>query len=145
MQMTPDPMTWQRSGGFADGLRKAGVKYLIVGDLSEEWYLYAIAHPISTPEDVKTNLYRYYPEQIVSALLDIYPKLEDGASAEECVRFFGRIASDMQVHVPVRMFARDLIKSGFPVLRYSIRWTPEQVRELYKGEIAQEFVREEER
>jgi len=49
------------------------------------------------------------------------------------VRFFGRIASDMQVHVPVRMFARDLIKSGFPVLRYSIRWTPEQVRELYKG------------
>ncbi|KLO10861.1 carboxylesterase [Schizopora paradoxa] len=131
----PDPMTWQRSGGFADGLRKAGVKYLIVGDLSEEWYLYAIAHPITTPADVKENLYRYYPESIVHALLEVYDakSVLENASAEKCVEFFGRVAADMQVHVPVRMFARDLERSGFPVLRYSIRWTPEQIREMYKG------------
>ena len=28
----------------------------------------------------------------------------------------------------MRLLARDLLKAGFPVLRYEIRWTPEQVR-----------------
>jgi hypothetical protein len=33
-----------------------------------------------------------------------------------------------QVLLPGRVFARDMIKHGFPVLMYSIKWTPENVR-----------------
>ena len=129
----PEPMSWQRSGGFAEGLRRAGVQSITVGDLKEEWYLYAIAHPIETPEDVKDNLLRYYPEKLANSLLDQYPPLAPNATQEECFELFGRVLSDGQVHLPVRILARDLIASGFPVLRYEIRWTPEQVRSRTKG------------
>ena len=36
--------------------------------------------------------------------------------------------SDGQVRLPIRLLARDLHASEFPVLRYEIRWTPEQGR-----------------
>ena len=41
------------------------MKSIVVGDLTEEWYLYAIAYPVSTVDDIKTNLGRYYPLQVV--------------------------------------------------------------------------------
>ncbi|KAL5521522.1 hypothetical protein ACEPAF_2270 [Sanghuangporus sanghuang] len=129
----PEPMTWQRSGGFSQGLRRAGVQSIVVGDLKEEWFLYAIAHPIQTPQDVRNNLLRYYPEKLTNALLAQYPPLSSDAQQEECFERFGRVLSDGQVHLPVRLLARDLIASGFPVLRYEIRWTPEQVRVRTKG------------
>lgn len=129
----PDPMTWQRSGGFADGLRRAGVKSIVVGDLIDEWYLYSIAHPIKSPKDITPNLQRYYPDHLVDLIQSCYRKLGDDASEEESARLFGDILSDGQVHLPVRLLARDLFRSGFPVLRYEVRWTPEQVRERTKG------------
>ncbi|KAL5476704.1 hypothetical protein ACEPAI_2890 [Sanghuangporus weigelae] len=129
----PEPMTWQRSGGFSQGLRRAGVQSIVVGDLKEEWFLYAIAHPIQTPQDVRDNLLRYYPDKFTNALLAQYPPLSSNAPQEECFERFGRVLSDGQVHLPVRLLARDLIASGFPVLRYEIRWTPEQVRARTKG------------
>ena len=49
---------------------------------------------------------------------------------EELERLYGRILSEGQVHLPVRLFARDMVNAGFPVVRYEIRWTPEQVRPL---------------
>lgn len=132
----PEPMAWQRqrAGGLADGLRTAGVRSVVVGDLRDEWYLYAIAHPIATAADIRPNLLRYYAAPLVDAFLACYPPL-DGATAgpEECARRFGEILSDGQVHLPVRVLARDLGEAGFPVLRYEIRWTPEQVREGTKG------------
>ncbi|KAH8115897.1 carboxylesterase [Phellopilus nigrolimitatus] len=129
----PDPMAWQRSGAFAAGLRRAGVQSVVVGDLSEEWYLYAIAHPIGCAADVRHNLLRYYAEETVDALLALYAPLPADAPQEACFARFGTVLSDGQVHLPVRMLARDLLASGFPVLRYEIRWTPEQVRERTKG------------
>lgn len=71
---------------------------------------------------------RYYPDPIIETLLNHYPKPAEDASEEELTKLFGVIMSDAQVHLPVRMLTRDLIASGFPVLRYEIRWTPEQVR-----------------
>ena len=122
-------MTWQRSGEFAKGLKRAGVRSIVVGDLTEEWYLYAIAHPISSSIDIRRNLERYYERDLVEKML------EGGGSLlpdEQAERRFGILLSNGQVHLPVRLLARDLHASGFPVLRYEIRWTPEQGRP--KGE-----------
>lgn len=119
-----DPMTWQRSGEFARALRAKGVKSIAVGDLTEEWYLYSIAHPIRTKADVVENLDRYYPAHLVQRILEQYAWPSKGGLE----RLFGEVLSDGQVHVPVRMLHRDLARVGFPVLRYEIRWTPEQLR-----------------
>lgn len=129
----PDPLSWQRSSGFSDGLKRAGVRSIVIGDLSEEWYLYSIAHPIDSRQDIETNLLRYYPEEIVNGFLAHYPRLDENASPEECTKRFGEVLSAGQVHLPVRLLARDLIQNSFPVLRYEIRWTPERSRILSKG------------
>ncbi|KAH7890931.1 Alpha/Beta hydrolase protein [Phlebopus sp. FC_14] len=128
MATTPDPMTWQRTGDLANKLRDKGVKNIAIGDLSEEWYLYAIAHPIHGPDDVFPNITRYYPLPIVEGLVKQYRTLPSTASAEEAERLIGEILSDGQVYIPVRMFMRDFQQVGFPVFRYEIRWTPEQLR-----------------
>ena len=121
-------MTWQHSGGFAKGLKRTGVRSIIVGDLAEEWYLYAIAHPISSPIDICPNLERYYQQDLVEKMLKMYVNLPHGCTAEQAERRFGLIFSDGQVHLPICLLARDLHASEFPVLRYEIRWTPEQGR-----------------
>ena len=128
-----DPMLWQRNGGLAEGLHRVGVKSVVVGDLKEEWYLYAIAHPISSAADVRANLLRYYPEDRTDALLKLYTPLADDAPQQECFRRFGQVLSDCQVHLPVRLLARDLAAGNFPVLRYEIRWAAEAVLGRVKG------------
>ncbi|KIJ62159.1 hypothetical protein HYDPIDRAFT_136701 [Hydnomerulius pinastri MD-312] len=128
MSTTPDPMTWQRTGHLGRLLREKGVKSVIAGDVSEEWYLYSIAHPINGPEDIVPNLLRYYSQSIVDGLTSMYPTLPDTATPEEAARLFGEILSDGQVHLPARLLMRDLQAVDFPVLRYEMRWTPEQLR-----------------
>lgn len=125
-------MTWQRSGDLARRLYAKGVTSIAIGDLSEEWYLYAIAHPVYGPRDVFPNVLRYYPLQITEHLVGRYRTLADSASAEEGKTLMGEILSDGQVHIPVRLFVRDFYKAGFPIMRYEIRWAPEQAR--VKGE-----------
>ncbi|KAF9046824.1 alpha/beta-hydrolase [Hymenopellis radicata] len=124
----PDAMAWQRSGNLAQSLQDKGVKSVVIGDTIEEWYLYSIAHPVKAPADVVLNLERYYPDDIVRKMVKLYRTLPDDAGAEESARLYGEIASDYQVHLPVRLLARDLQAAGYPVLRYEFRWTPEQVR-----------------
>ncbi|TFK87554.1 carboxylesterase [Polyporus arcularius HHB13444] len=126
-----DPMEWQRTGGLARGLLAHGVRSVVIGDLTEEWYLYSIANPIKTMADVQQNLLRYYREDVVTKMLTAFigeGKAPAEMTQEELVRLFGEVSSVGQVHLPVRMFARDMIGAGFPVVRYEIRWTPEQVR-----------------
>jgi hypothetical protein len=121
-------MTWQRTGGLAKGLWDKGVRSIITGDLKEEWYLYSIAHPVVSPRDITHNLERYYPIDVVERMRRIYRTLPEDAHVEDVERLFGEILSDGQVHLPVRLLVRDLHNAGFPVLRYEIRWTPEQLR-----------------
>ncbi|KAJ3830506.1 Alpha/Beta hydrolase protein [Lentinula raphanica] len=128
MAASPDVMTWQRSGSFARNLTKRGVRSVVIGDLTEEWYLYSIANPITTAADITVNLERYYPVDMVEKMMKMYRRLGEDATTEDCVRLFGDILSDWQVHLPVRVLARDLHRAGFPVLRYEIAWTPEQHR-----------------
>ncbi|EJD48329.1 carboxylesterase [Auricularia subglabra TFB-10046 SS5] len=126
--MKPDPMGWQRSGGLAAGLKAHGVNFVVFGDLIDEWYLYSIAHPISTLQDVTDNLKRYYPADMVEKMEKQFPELPKDADEETCARRFGDILSEGQVYLPVRMLARDLRASNFPFVRYSIEWTPPAVR-----------------
>ncbi|ETW84092.1 Carboxylesterase [Heterobasidion irregulare TC 32-1] len=128
MSSSPDPMTWQRSGGLARGLLVHGVRSVVIGDLSEEWYLYSIAHPIEEKSDIVTNLNRYYSQDLTENMVKLYKDLPDNAGAQAFARQFGDILSDGQVHLPVRLLHRDLLSAGYPVLRYEIRWTPEQIR-----------------
>lgn len=133
---TPGPMAWQRSGALARGLQASGVRSVIVGDLTEEWYLYSIAHPIHTPQDIVPNLERYFPDDVVEKLVKAHQTLPEDAGSEESQKLYGEILSCGQVHLPVRLFVRDLLGAGFPVFRYEIRWTPEDGRpegELIEG------------
>lgn len=126
---SPGPMQWQRSGEFARALKRKGVRSIVLGDLTEEWYLYSIAHgPIHSMEEVKKNLERYYPVEFVEEAMKLYRVVPEGSPVKEFMKLFGEISSTAQVHCPVRMLARDLIDAGFPVLRYEIAWTPEQMR-----------------
>jgi hypothetical protein len=120
-------MVWQRTG-FAHSLREKGIRSILVGDLTEEWMLYSIAHPIETPRDILPNLERYYPREMVKKLTKHYPTLPENATSKESQKLFGEILSDSQVHLPVRMLVDHLHEANFPVLRYEIRWTPEQKR-----------------
>ncbi|GJJ06836.1 hypothetical protein Clacol_001032 [Clathrus columnatus] len=141
-------MEFQASPEFANKLKEKGVRSIIIGDLTEEWYLYSIAHPIESVKDIEPNLKRYYPDYAVERLLKAFDPLPPNASPEECAKLYGRILSDgqgrfilccgyffnittniKQVHLPVRLLHRDLKKHGFPVLRYEIQWTPPQVRQ----------------
>ncbi|KAA1466532.1 carboxylesterase [Dentipellis sp. KUC8613] len=126
---TPDPMTWQRSGGLARGLLEHGVRSVVIGTVSEEWYLYSIAHPIKQKSDILTNMKRYYPEDVTEKLVKHYADLPEDSDPAAFQRLFGEMLSDGQVYLPVRLLHRDLQHHGYPVVRYEIRWTPEQLRE----------------
>ncbi|KAK0240979.1 Alpha/Beta hydrolase protein [Armillaria nabsnona] len=128
LSSTSDAMTWQRSGAFAQALKQKGVRSVIVGDLTDEWYFYSTSSVIEKPVDIVPNLERYYQDDIAEKIMGQYETLGDDATPEECAKMFGRMASDYQVHLPVRILARDLHDAGFPVLRYEIQWTPEQNR-----------------
>ncbi|RXW23456.1 hypothetical protein EST38_g2421 [Candolleomyces aberdarensis] len=125
---SPGPMERQRNGTFSRALQARGVRFVVFGDLTEEWYLYSIAHPIERAEDVITNLERYFSSSLVRDLVGQYPALPPKAKKKDLKRRFGEILSVAQVHLPVRVLARDLVDNGFPVLRYEIRWTPEELR-----------------
>lgn len=130
-------MEWQRSGNLARGLLAHGVKSVVIGDLTEEWYLYSLSHPISNIADIDINLERYYRPDVVKKMLEAYlgedyaeKNVLGGKSQEELERLFGQLLAEGQVHLPVRLFARDMLEAGYPLVRYEIRWTPEQLRPL---------------
>jgi hypothetical protein len=52
-------------------------------------------------------------------MIEKWRKLPYGAG-QEAQRLYGEILSCGQVHLPVRLLARDLQATGFPVLRYEI-------------------------
>lgn len=123
LSVKPGLMTWQRSGELGRGLLAHGVKCVVIGDLAEEWYLYSIAHPIEGPRDILPNLERYFPTDVARNLIKEFPP---SVGTQEAVKLYGEIMSCGQVHLPVRIFAKDMAACGFPVLRYEVRWTPEQ-------------------
>jgi len=121
--LAAEPMAWQRTGGLARGLQAHGVRSLVLGDLAEEWYLYSIAHFVKDVRGIELNMERYYQEDIVRKMMPLYRSLPEGAPVAEVEKLFGEMLSEGQVYLPVRLLARDLLASGFPFVRYRIRWT----------------------
>ena len=121
-------MERQRNGEFARGLRERGVQSIVVGEVMDEWYIYSLSDPISSPRDIIPNLTRYFPNAIVQRLTQCFKTLPEDASQEEAKELYGRILSSAQVHIPVRLLHRDLLAAGFPVMRYLVEWVPEQLR-----------------
>lgn len=89
-------MEFQASPGFAQALREKGVRSIVVGDLTEEWYLYSIAHPIESVKDIEPNLKRYYPDYAVKRLLKAYDPVPSNGSPEDYARLYGIMLSDGQ-------------------------------------------------
>lgn len=129
-----DSMKWQRTGQFGRKLKEKGIKSVVIGEVSDEWFGYGLTHPIETLADVRPNLERYYPSDFADSLLKHYDEKPGGKDEQKrAVRLMGRALSDGQVYLPVRLLHRDLAKAGIPVLRYDIRWTPEHLRTQTKG------------
>lgn len=99
-----DMMAYQASPEFASGLKSKGVKFLVVGDMRDEWYLYSIAHPITDWKSIGDNLRRYYPDAIVERILGHYGEAGMGlgkgkgkdVGREECEKMFGVMLSEGQ-------------------------------------------------
>ncbi|KAH9836084.1 carboxylesterase [Rhodofomes roseus] len=132
----PEMMEWQRSGDFARGLKAKGVKYIIMGNLTEEWYVYGIIHPVHTMADCVTNMERYFSPDVTQKLFAAYPPLPDNPTPAQITKFMGTALSDAQVYIPLRILARDLANAGYPVLRYEIGWVPEQLSEFTGGYVS---------
>ncbi|KZT66243.1 carboxylesterase [Daedalea quercina L-15889] len=133
---TPEMMEWQRSGNFARAIKAKGVQYVLMGNLTQEWYVYGLVHPVKTMEDFTLNMERYYSADVTALLLKCYPPLPSNATQDEVNKYMGTALSDAQVYVPLRILARDLINAGFPLLRYEIGWVPEQLSALTGGYVS---------
>ncbi|KAF8324951.1 hypothetical protein F5887DRAFT_1021320, partial [Amanita rubescens] len=99
-------MDRQKSAKFARGLRERGVQNIVVGEVSDEWYIYSVSYPMSSPQDCRGHLTRQFPFRIVRNLMS---------------------CSCVLTHFPIRLLHRDLLEADFPVIRYRIEWTPEQL------------------
>ncbi|KAF8335098.1 hypothetical protein F5887DRAFT_989925 [Amanita rubescens] len=102
----------------------------MVGELKDEWYIYSVSHPISSPQDVKRHLTKHFPERIVNRLMLCFREISNDEDPEVAQRLFGQALSCALVHLPIRILQRDLLAAGFPVIRYLIEWTPEQLRHI---------------
>lgn len=116
----PNQMEYQRSGALGRDLVAAGVKVVVTGDVRDEDAFYSIVHDC-TPDTLLANVARYYPLPLARALLDAY----DAEADHDPQSRLGRLLADGQVHIPVRMLARDLAKGGLPTVRYSIEYVAE--------------------
>ncbi|KAK0235286.1 hypothetical protein EDD85DRAFT_922472 [Armillaria nabsnona] len=108
---------------LAQTIALSAEEVVIVGDLTTEWCFHSTSSVIEKPADIA----------------QIWRVRDTGdATPEEYAKTFGRMTSDYQVHLPVRILARDLHDAGFTVLRYEVRWTPEQNK---TNEIARAWIR----
>ncbi|WVF67724.1 hypothetical protein IAT40_002483 [Kwoniella sp. CBS 6097] len=115
-----DQIDYQRSGGLAKDLRDAGVKCIIVGDVRDEDHFYKGVHFSKTQADLVPNIARYYPSDQSERFLASYGPIAADATVDEINNLLGRILADGQVHLPVRLLAKELALADFPVVRYAV-------------------------
>ncbi|OXC65569.1 hypothetical protein AYX13_05414 [Cryptococcus neoformans] len=119
-----DEMEFQKNGGLAKGLREAGVQCIVVGDVRDEDFFYRGVHPCKKYDDLVPNIARYYPYDQSQQFLASYHPIPKDPSPTELDDRLGRVLADGQVHLPVRLLAKDLATYSFPAVRYAIESVP---------------------
>ncbi|WVQ72669.1 hypothetical protein IAR50_002228 [Cryptococcus sp. DSM 104548] len=119
-----DQMEFQQSGGLARGLKQAGVKCIVAGDVRDEDSFYRGVHPSKTYDELVPNIARYYPHEQSQRFLDSYPPIPRDSPPEQLDDRLGRVLADGQVHLPVRLLTKDLQAHSFPAVRYAIEFAP---------------------
>ncbi|CAD6581306.1 MAG: hypothetical protein CYPHOPRED_001542 [Cyphobasidiales sp. Tagirdzhanova-0007] len=127
----------QRSSTFAEGLQSAGVKSVLLTEVSEEQAFYRFSHPSTASpnvgegwkeyntrayEELLQNLNRYYQPSDAQALAKTYPILPPCATRGDIDGLLGQMLADGQVYIPTRQLARDLLLNGFPCIRLQTRF-----------------------
>ncbi len=110
------------SGKFGQLVNKSKID-IIIGEVINEYSIYANTNPPKTSIDFKNQLHNYYPSKLVKSLLEIYPPLPDKnleksnpeKYKQELKELFGIIVSDMQVYVSSRLLVTGLYKGGVPL------------------------------
>jgi hypothetical protein len=123
-------MDRQRSGKFARGLRERGIQSIVVGEVSDEWYIYSVSYPMSSPQDCRGHLARHFSgsSRIMRDLMSCFTKISEDEDLEVAKAVLGQALSCVLTHFPIRVLLKDLLEADFPVIRYRIEWTPEQFR-----------------
>ncbi|ODN92138.1 hypothetical protein L198_05811 [Cryptococcus wingfieldii CBS 7118] len=119
-----DEMEFQQSGGLARGLRDAGVKCIVAGDVRDEDSFYRGVHPSKVYDELVPNIARYYPYEQSQRFLDSYPPIPRDSTPQQLDDRLGRVLADGQVHLPVRLLTKDLTAHSFPAVRYAIEFVP---------------------
>ena len=117
-------MDRQKSVKFARGLRERGVQNVVVGEVSDEWYIYSFAYQMSSPQDC----HRHFPDGTFWKLSSCFKEISKDEDLEVAKAVLGQALSCILTHFPIRLLHRDLLEADFPVIRYRIEWTPEQLR-----------------
>lgn len=98
---------------------KASNRTLLIGEVNNEPLLYSTTNPPKSAEHLDEELHNYYPEHVVKALRDLYPR------DEQFQVLFGRIVSDMQVYSSSRVLVESMFRGGATtddVLRYRVEY-----------------------
>ncbi|BFZ59943.1 hypothetical protein YB2330_000965 [Saitoella coloradoensis] len=123
----------QQNGTFAARFAKKEMK-IMIGEVENEESVYAAINPPKSSSDFLTELANYYGPEVAQKLITAYPPLPTDPSREECSTLFGKIVSDVQVRVPIRMLVNDLVSGGVDrtsILRYRISFRPSSFDDVF--------------
>ena len=148
----PSFLSSLHDGTFTTLLAKHNISVLL-GEVRDEYQLYKLVNPPHDHSSLVTQLKNYYPEPVVTALLDpkhdLYAIPPEGADKDEFATIFAKIVADVQVHASSRSFANLLLNpppgpsssspdvtalSSKNVLRYRIHWRAASLDNYLKPE-----------
>ncbi len=92
-------MDSQRSGNFARGLRGRGVQSIVVGEVSDEWYIYSVSHPMSSPQDCRRHLMRHFSDRIVRRLMSCFKEIPEDGDLEAARAVLGQAFRLFDEHI----------------------------------------------
>lgn len=116
-----------RIGDLGRKMKERNV-HLIIGDCSEEHFVYAQWRPPTKPgiDALAARLRADYPPKAVEAIIKTYFKQGDvlPAHCQSWKEAFGRLYSDVQIHIPQRGLIDGLVRggAGHLIKRYRIEW-----------------------
>lgn len=121
-------MQAQESGQLARSLQQKGFRNLCIGEVKDEWVVYAHTHQTPDIPSMKVYLKSMYPipDSGIDELIKRYKVAETCTDSDSFQKMLGHILADLQVRLPTRLLAQAM-SPEIPVIRYQIQWAPEKV------------------